>query len=155
MDTTTGPDWADFEAGDAALAAFGRGCFYRSGDGLGLLATVRGDGLPRIHPINLEIVDGRLLAFLHHSPKAADLAADGRYAIQAHQDPLVPHEFGVRGRGRAIDDPAIRAAAVAVWPFAVDDSYLLYAFSIEHAIAGRRDTAASWPPIITSWRPSA
>lgn len=155
MDETTGPDWADFEAADATLAAFGRRRFFRSGEGLGLLATVRGDGLPRIHPINLDIVDGRLLAFLHHSPKAADLDADGRYAIQAHQDPEAPHEFGVRGRARAIDDPQIRAAAAAVWAFPVDDSYLLYAFSIEHAIAGRRDTAASWPPIITSWRPSA
>ncbi len=155
MDDVTGPDWADFEAADPSLAAFGRRLFFRSGEGLGLLVTVRGAGLPRIHPINLDIVDGRLLAFLHHSPKATDLAADGRYAIQAHQDPLAPHEFGVRGRARAIDDAAIREAAVAAWAFTVDDSYLLYAFSIQHAIAGRRDTADSWPPIITSWRPSA
>lgn len=52
----------------------------------------------------------RLLAFLIvGSAKLADVVADGRYALHAHQDPNEPHEFLVPGRAREVDDPAVRA----------------------------------------------
>jgi hypothetical protein len=120
-----------------------------------LLATVRGDAPPRIHPVHVRIVDGRLLTFvIVGSAKAADLAADGRYALHAHQDPTVPHEFLVRGRAAAVIEDALRSAAAAEWSFEVDDGYTLYELSVDHAVYGERATADDWPPEYRSWRPA-
>ena len=147
--------WDEFAAAAPEQAAAGRALLERSGIGEGLLATVRGDGPPRIHPVNVRIVAGRLLAFvIVGSAKAGDLAADGRYALHAHQDPAVPHEFLVRGRATAVTDPDRRAAAAAEWPFEVDDGYTLYELSIDHAVVGDRPTADDWPPVYASWRPA-
>ena len=145
--------WSEFAAAEPELAATGRRLIERSGSGAGLLATVRGDGLLRINPITVGIVDGRLVAFLIvGSAKLGDLEADGRYALHAHQDPAEPHEFLLRGRAHEVTDPRIQAAAAAEWSFEVDDGYRLYEFSIEHAVFGERGDADAWPPIYTSWR---
>ena len=126
----------------------------RSGIGEGLLATVRDDAPPRIHPVHVRIVDDRLLTFvIARSAKAGDLAVDGRYALHAHQDPAIPHEFLVRGRAVRVDDQARRAEAAAEWSFEVDDAYVLYELGIDHAVFGERATADDWPPIYRSWRP--
>ena len=146
-------DWHAFAAGAPSIAAAGRGLIERSGIGEGLLATVRGDAPPRIHPVHVRILDGRLLTFVVvGSAKAGDLATDGRYALHAHQDPAVPHEFLVRGHASSVADPDLRATAAAEWSFAVDDGYLLYELSIDHAVFGERATADDWPPVYTSWR---
>jgi hypothetical protein len=145
--------WDQFETAAPDLAARGRRLIERRGAGEALLATVRGEGLPRIHPINVAIVDGRLLAFLIvGSAKLGDLAADGRYALHAHQDPAEPHEFLVRGRAVEISDISLRAAAAAAWAFEVDDGYRLFEFTIAHAIFGERGDPDAWPPVYTSWR---
>ena len=148
-------DWNDLVAGAPAVASTGRRLLERTGAGEGLLATVRGEAPPRIHPVNVGIVDGRLLTFvIVGSAKAGDLAADGRYALHAHQDPSVPHEFQVRGRAREVTEPQLRAAAAAGWPFEIDDGYTLYELSIDHAVLGERPSADDWPPVYTSWRPT-
>ena len=145
--------WNDFAAAAPEMAANGRRLFERRGDGEALLATVRDDLPPRIHPINVAIVDGRLLAFLIvGSAKVADLERDGRYALHAHQDPAEPHEFQVRGRASQVSDPAARAAAAAAWSFEVDEGYRLFEFGIEHAVFGERASPDDWPPAYTSWR---
>jgi hypothetical protein len=146
--------WDDFTAGSPEIAAAGRRLIERSGIGEGLLATVRGDAPPRIHPVHVRIAGGRLLTFvIVGSAKADDLRADGRYALHAHQDPAVPHEFLVRGRARQVTEPDARAAAAADWSFEVDDGYELYELSIDHAVFGERGSADDWPPVYTSWRP--
>jgi dipeptidyl aminopeptidase/acylaminoacyl peptidase len=153
--TGAGAGWGAFAAASPEIAAKGRGLLERSGIGEGLLATVRGDLPPRIHPVHVRIVDGRLLTFvIVGSSKAADLAQDGRYALHAHQDPAVPHEFQVRGRAMPVRDPERRAAAAAEWSFTIDDGYELYELAIEHAVFGERASAEDWPPVYTSWRPS-
>jgi hypothetical protein len=134
------------------MAGAGRRLIYRTPIGEAFLTTVRGDRLPRIHPIYVAILEGRLLAFMLRSPKATDLAEDGRYALHAHQDPNAPHEFVVRGRARPIDDEADRRPAVDAWYFGVDDDHRLFEFEIDHAILGERATADDWPPRYTSWR---
>lgn len=145
--------WKDFAAAAPELAAKGRRLFEQRGDGEAFLATVRGDNPPRIHPVNVAIVDERLLAFLIvGSAKLADLERDGRYALHAHQDPAEPHEFQVRGRAAEVTDPATRATAAAAWPFEVDEGYRLFEFGIEHAVFGERASADDWPPVYTSWR---
>lgn len=145
--------WHDFASAAPELAATGRRLFERSGIEEGLLATVRGDGLPRINPIYVAIVDGRLVAFLIvGSAKLGDLEADGRYALHAHQDPAEPHEFLVRGRAREVTDRGLWAAAAAAWSFEVDDTYRLFEFDVEHAVLGERGGPDAWPPVYTSWR---
>ena len=145
--------WDDFAAASPQLADLGRRLLERPEFGGALLATVRDDLAPRVHPISLAIVDGRLLAFLIvGSGKVADLEADGRYALHAHQDPATPHEFQVRGHAREITDPVARAAVAANWKFNADDRYRLFEFLIEHAIYGERADPHDWPPVYTSWK---
>jgi hypothetical protein len=83
--------------GRTKAAERGRQLLHRTATGEALLATVRRDGLPQIHPIYVGVMDGRLLAFIGRSSKAIDLDEDGRYALHAHQDPAAPHEFMLRG----------------------------------------------------------
>ena len=145
--------WGAFKAAAPDLAATGRRLFERLDSGSALLATVRGDCLPRIHPITIGIVDGRLVAFLiEGSAKIADLDADGRYAMHAHQDPMEPHEFLLRGRASAVTDRVVREKVAAGWAFAVDETYRLFEFSIDHAVLGSRADPATWPPRYRSWR---
>jgi hypothetical protein len=145
--------WTELATAAPRIADRGRALVERSGIGEGLLATVRGGAMPRIHPVHVRIVDGRLLTFvINGSAKAADLGADGRYALHAHQDPDVPHEFLVRGRATVVSEPAARRAAASEWSFEVDDDYTLYELRIDHAVFGERATADDWPPVYTSWR---
>ena len=145
--------WADFEAAAPDMPATGRRLIYRRPIGEALLATVRGDALPRLHPIYVAILEDRLFAFLLPSAKATDLVEDGRFALHAHQDPASPSEFVVRGRARPIDDEATRLRIGGAWYFDVnDENHRLFEFDIDHAILGARPTADDWPPRYTSWR---
>jgi hypothetical protein len=146
-------DWAAFADRDPDLANAGRRLLERDGHGSGLLATVRGDAPPRISPVSVAVAGGRLLLFvIVDSAKDRDLLADGRYALHAHQDPDVPHEFQVRGRAVEVADPAVRAAAAGDWSFDVDDTYRLFELDVEHALLGERASADDWPPTYRSWR---
>jgi hypothetical protein len=142
--------WADLEADAAEIAAHGRRLMYARGDGEALLATVRDDDPPRIHPINVGIVDGRLYAFLLRSPKRTDLERDGRFALHTHQDPADPSEFSIRGRANLVDDEGIRTAVGDGWFFAVDETYYLFELSIGSAVLGLRGPD-EWPPRYTRW----
>lgn len=148
--------WNEFAAAAPEIAAAGRRVLERSGVGEGLLATVRDDLPPRINPVKVGIVDGRLLTFvIVGSAKTRDLADDGRYALHAHLDPAVPNEFLVRGRALVVSDPTLLADAAAAWPFEIDDGYVLYDLSIDHALLGERASDDDWPPAYTSWRAPA
>lgn len=146
--------WAEFEAHAPEIAGQGRAVLYRSGAGEGMLVSVRDDEAPRIHPVNVGIVNGRLLVFVQpKSGKARDLREDGRYALHAIYDPGEPHEFLVRGRARLVNDPELRDQALANWPFNPKDDYPLFELDIEHAMFGARPTADDWPPQYSSWKP--
>ena len=145
--------WAELETAAPDLAAEGHRLLHARGHGEVLLATIRGEGLPRISAISVAIVDGRLYAFIIiKSAKLLDLERDGRYAMHTHVDEAAPSEFAIRGRAVVIADPARRAAVAADWSFEVDDDYRLFEFSIVAALLGVRDTADEWPPRYLSWR---
>lgn len=144
-------DWAAFASAEPEMAEKGRALLYQRGDGEGFLATVAASGTPRIHPLNVGVVDGRLLVFVQgHSAKARDLAADPHYALHAHQDPATPDEFLVRGSARQVTDPAVRSSAAGQWFFTVADDYPLYELLIDHALLGER-RPDEWPPRYRSW----
>jgi hypothetical protein len=145
--------WGEFQAAAPDIAAEGRRLMDARGHGSVLLATVRGDAPPRIHPISVAIVDGRLYAFIIvGAAKHTDLAEDGRYAVHTHQDPEAPSELMLRGHSRLVDDPGVRAGVAAGWTFEADDGYSLFEFDIEQAVLGVRETADEWPPRYRSWR---
>jgi hypothetical protein len=149
---TTAVSWSELEAAAPAITGVGRRLLYARGDGEAILATIRGDGLPRIHPVNVGLVDGRLYTFvIGSSPKRIDLERDGRYAIHTHQDPVAPSEVLLRGHARRVDDATERDRAASDWPFTIDDSYVLFELTIVAALLGDRPTADDWPPRYTAW----
>jgi hypothetical protein len=142
--------WAEFADAAPELAAEGRRLLRLDGQDQGFLATLRGDDLPRIHPVYVGVVGDRLYTFVSGG-KRKDLESDGRYALHAHQDQSVPHEFAVRGRARTVDDPAERSRVAAAWSFEPDDSFGLFELRVAAALVGRRDSPDDWPPQYTSW----
>jgi hypothetical protein len=145
--------WSAFAAAEPEMAEKGRALLYQRGDGEGFLATVAANGTPRIHPLNVGVVDGRLLVFVQDfSAKARDLAANPHYALHAHQDPAAPDEFLLRGEARLVTNADVRATAASSWFFTVSDGYPLYELLIEHALLGER-RPDEWPPRYRSWRP--
>jgi hypothetical protein len=144
--------WAEFESAAPDLAAEGRRLIYSRGDGEGLLATVRDDLPPRIHPINVAIVDRLLYAFILRSPKRLDLEHDGRFVLHTQQDPAAPSEFSVRGRAHLVEEDAVRSAVAAAWYFGVDETYHLFEFSIEAALLEAR-APGEWPTF-HHWTPA-
>ena len=146
--------WSEFETAAPDLASAGRRLIYRGDTGEVFLATVRGDDPPRIHPIWVAIVDGRLYAFVLRSAKRTDLERDGRFALHAHQDPAAPGEFSVRGRACPVPPGDAYDAVARSWYFEVDETYALFEFSIESAVLGLRDSPDDWPPRYTTWRAS-
>ena len=143
--------WARFEADAPELAALVRDLLRRDGIDQAFLATVRGDEAPRIHPVYVGIVEGRLYTFAS-GVKRADLEQDGRYALHPHQDAAIPNEAALRGRARTVDDAAKRDLVAATWSFTPGAEFGLFELDIESALIGRRDSADEWPPRYTSWR---
>jgi hypothetical protein len=141
--------WGDLAAAAPELAGKGRQLLYRTGDGEALLATVRDDTPPRIHPIAIGIVGGGLYAFILPSPKLTDLETDGRYSLHAYPDAAVPHEFEVRGRVRPVAGPR-RAELATGWSWEVGDA-AAFEFLVEEALLGERDSRDDWPPRYTTW----
>lgn len=105
--------WRLFEGEASELAAFGR---ERIDQRVSFLATVRGDGGPRVHPVTPWISDGHLCVRMYaSSPKAADLVRDPRYALHSmmDNDDGVGGEFAIRGQAAGVLDPATASAAYA------------------------------------------
>ena len=145
--------WGELEAADPELAAAGRDLLWVPGVGFGYLATVRRDGGPRIHPINVVIVDGRLLAFLVPSPKLDDLRRDGRWALHTTGSETVNDELSLAGRATmAAGDADLRARAVAACGFEVGADHTLVELGIESALWAHYATPPRWPPEYRRWR---
>jgi hypothetical protein len=144
--------WADFAAAAPTIAAAGAGHLDRA-EGAALLATVRGDAPPRIHPVTVGIVGDGLYVFLLDSAKRKDLVEDGRFALHAHQDQAKPDEFSVRGRARLVPAGETRDTVASGWFFEVDDAYWLFELQVQSAILGER-AADEWPPRYTRWSAS-
>jgi hypothetical protein len=141
--------WGEFAAAAPDVAADGKALLYRTGHGEALLVTVRGDDPPQAHPISVSVVNGGLYAFILPSPKLRDLEQDGRYALHAHFDPKVPHEFLIRGRVRPVDNTR-RAILAADWDWSVGNAPV-FEFLVEDALYGERASVDDWPPRYAAW----
>jgi len=125
--------WETFAEAEPALAAFGHG---RLAAAPAYLATIRSDGLPRVHPVTPIVGAGGLYLFMEPtSPKGRDLRERGTFAL--HNG--VPNgegaggEFWIAGQAAVVDDPRTRAAVIAVASYAPADRYILFELSVTEA----------------------
>lgn len=131
--------WKDFSAAAPDLAQVGSALLNQFGVGLAFLATVRGDGAPRLHPVCPVISGERLFVLITTtSPKHEDLIRDGRYALQTFPQPKPgSDEFSLAGRARLIDDAATRAAVLRDARHRADESEALFELWIERVMHTR------------------
>jgi hypothetical protein len=129
--------WEEFATERPEMAAAGTDLFRAFT--IGYLATVRGDGAPRLHPVTVTLHQGQLYIFaLARTHKAGDLRRDGRYAL--HSFPRFPddqvwsdEEFMVGGEAVEVGDPQERAAVLAVHDDTVAADDPLFRLSVERA----------------------
>ncbi len=149
--------WGEFAAADPAMAETGRRLLYQFGPGLAFLATVRGDGAPRLHPICPVVTDDGLYAFVIASPKQADLYRDGRYTLHAFPPEAVDDEFTVSGRAREETNADVRARIGERYREEVHDdprlaTYALFELGIDRAMLAVYRERGAWPPTYSVWR---
>lgn len=149
--TLTVVTWKDLSAAAPELAQVGGTLLNQFGVGLAFLATVRGDGAPRLHPV-CPVISGEHLFVLitTTSPKHEDLVRDGRYALQTFPQPKPgSDEFSLAGRARLLDDAATRAAVLRDARHRADESETLFELWIERVMYTR------WENVLTpEMRPS-
>lgn len=143
--------WGELAEADPELAAAGERLLAADLSRPPLLATVREGEPPRLHPVNVGIVDGRLWTFVGRSAKLRDLEADGRYALHGWVDPHRPHEFVVRGIAAARTGADERRRVAGSWAFTPDDTFVLFELDIADLSLGTRPDADAWPPTYRRW----
>jgi hypothetical protein len=139
--------WAEMANADPDLAAFGR---ERIDGRVVYHATLRMDGSPRVHPVSPWIATGLLVFGCRaHSPKVAEFARDGRYAMHTSQrsddHDGESGEFMVRGWMEQIgeDHPAVVQTPYGTTGLA------WYACSVDEAVATTYDGDT---PVYRRWR---
>ena len=125
--------WKEFEDQAPELAAFGA---HRLTTVTGYLATIRDDGSPRVHPVVPVVGGGRLFVFMEPtSPKSRDIVDRGWYALHNGVPDMsgTGGEFYVSGRGRLVDDEAVRRIAVESATYSPLERYVLFELSVNEA----------------------
>lgn len=108
--------WHEFERAAPEIARLGKERLDRTR--VGMLGTLRGDGFPRISPVEPYFVQGHLLlGVMARSVKAQDLERDPRCVL--HSVVTGPNnaegEFKLYSRAREIVDSEIREADPRTW----------------------------------------
>jgi hypothetical protein len=102
-------DWSEMERSQPRLAGLGRGRLLEPG--VVLVATIRGDGTPRVSPVESFVLEGTLwLSMLWQSRKAADLMRDLRilvHSVVTSRDGG-EGEFKIRGTARSEQDRVVQ-----------------------------------------------
>jgi hypothetical protein len=148
--------WSDFAAAAPDLAQAGRALLNQFGVGLAFLATVRGDGAPRLHPVCPVLSRDRLFVLVtRESPKLGDLVRDGRYALQTFPEPKPGSaEFYLTGRARRVDDPAERERILLDAKHMAHESEVAFELWIERAMLTRWENPLTpeMRPVHAKWR---
>src|SRR5215469_12086838 len=126
--------WHDFALAEPELSAFGE---VRLQSGPGYLATVRSDGMPRVHPVTPIIGEGHLLLFMEPtSPKAHELQRGSGYALHCwvSSNDGGEGEFWLAGHAVLTDSPAMRELATK-YGYQPQDRYILFELAVESAFS--------------------
>lgn len=150
--------WADLEERQPGLAAVGRRRLLDPG--VLLVVTIRGDGTPRLSPVEPYLLHGDLmLSMMWRSLKARDLLRDPRvlvHSVVTDRDGG-EGEFKVRGMARVVEDPRLQREYVDAvradlgWD-PEPGRFHLFRVDVDHVATIRYDVAtgdqhvASWPP---------
>ena len=147
--------WYEFTQSAPALAQIGEELIFQYGVGLAFLATVRGDGGPRLHPVCPVLSQARLyVLILPDSPKRQDLERDGRYAMQAFPQPKPDSdEFYLTGSARRIDDAEIYAQVFADAQHKASLDEILFELEVGRAMHTRWEGFGTpeFHPVHNSW----
>lgn len=150
--------WSEFAALEPELAGTGRSLLYQFGVGLAFLATVRGDGAPRLHPVCPVISGDHLFVLVTPmSPKRGDLQRDGRYALQTFPQPKPgSDEFYLAGQARLVESPATRDAVLRDARHMADPSESLFELWIDRVMHTRWEDVLTpqMRPVHRTWRAS-
>ena len=152
--------WSDFATAEPTLAAGIRALLQQYGPGLAYLATVRGDGGPRVHPVSPVLTDEGLYCFIVDSPKRRDLERDGRYALHSFPPEENDDEAFLTGRAFPVRDPRVTADLSVALHASPDVDWRLFELTIETATLRTHGPAGALPlaalPIVTpmtrTWR---
>lgn len=108
--------WADFQAAAPDLARLGKERLEQTG--VALLGTLRGDGSPRISPVEPFFGEGHLLVgVMTRSAKAQDLLRDPRCVLHSAVTAPDAGEAELKLYGRAVEvrDEAVRSSRPEAW----------------------------------------
>lgn len=154
--------WDEFESQAGPLAAIARRRF--EDPGLILLGTLRGNGFPRISPVEPLIVGGTLyLGMMWQSRKALDLERDARCVVHSIVTSRDGTEGDVKVYGRALPvaDPDERdrygAALFDRIGWRPPGDFHLFAVTIEEVgyirVEGKEHRVSHWRPgqRLTEW----
>src|SRR5205814_6524651 len=130
--------WPEFAAARPRLASAIRALVHQYGPGLGYLATVRGDGGPRVHPVSPVITEDGLFCFVLDSPKRRDLERDGRYALHSYPPDDSDDEAYIAGRARQVTDHARLTRLAGTMRAEPELDWQLYEFTVDVAMLARR-----------------
>jgi hypothetical protein len=151
--------WIDLEREAPEIANPGRAMLYQHGPGLAYLATIRRDGGLRVHPFCPVVTAGGIYGLIGDSPKRADLARDGRYAIHAFPVPESDNEFMLAGTARRVFDPTEIASVSKAYHDAGASSSgeeWTFEFLVDRALLSLYETLEngrqSWPPKYLRWQ---
>jgi len=147
--------WKAFSEAMPDLAKKGEDLLFQHGVGLAFLATVRGDGAPRLHPVCPVISDSRLfLLVLPYSPKRWDLLRDGRYALQTFPEPKPDSdEFYLTGKATLVTDPAVASAILGDAKHPASQDEIPFELFVERAMHTKWEGfgTPNYRPVHRSW----
>jgi hypothetical protein len=125
--------WGEFTKREPELAMFGA---ERLTAAPAYLATVRQDGLPRVHPVTPIIGPLGLFLFMEPtSPKARDLRERGWFALHngVPDNAGSGGEFNVSGRAHAVEDPDMWSHVADAASYTPLDRYILFELQVSEA----------------------
>ena len=125
--------WGEFTKREPELATFGA---ERLTAAPAYLATVRQDGLPRVHPVTPIISPLGLFLFMEPtSPKSRDLKERGWFALHngVPDNAGSGGEFNVSGRGLAVEDPDMWSHVADAASYTPLDRYILFELQVSEA----------------------
>ena len=148
--------WKQFATAEPELADAGRALLFQFDVGLAFLATVRGDGAPRLHPVCPVLSNDRLFVLVTSgSPKRRDLLGDGRFALQSFPQPKAgSDEFYISGKADLVDDQATRADVLRDARPMADAAEVAFELWIDRVMHTRWEHVLTpqMRPVHTKWR---
>jgi hypothetical protein len=127
--------WHDLERGAPQVARLGMASLNATN--VALLGTLRGDGSPRISPVEPYLREGQLLiGAMAWSQKAADLRRDPRYVLHSAVTGANSGEgeFKVYGSAAEAGEELRSAAAGAWWQAWPSGTAVVFALHVDRAV---------------------